>query len=367
MPEKLKDLFFTASSVGQLGSAIQQVHPAFDQDRFTGLVFDATWKSKELKQRMRHVTRCLHETLPKDYPEALQILVEVVQSSRGFDSMVFPDYVECYGLDDWDLSLPALGFFTKFASSEFAIRPFLDQDPQRAMEYMYAWAEDENHHVRRLASEGCRPRLPWAMALPKFKKDPSLILPVLEKLKDDESEYVRKSVANNLNAISKDHPGLVLDTCERWYGHAANTDWIVKHACRTMLKAGNRRAMLLFGFADPTRISVENMTLDRETLPIGDELPFTFELRVDTEEECKVRLEYAVEYARPKGKVSRKVFQIREGTFEPGTHAVSKKLSLADQSTRKHHPGEHQISILVNGVEKAKASFELTGRESTQR
>jgi 3-methyladenine DNA glycosylase AlkC len=360
MPEKLKDLFFTASSIARLADAIAEAHPAFDQEHFTALVFDSTWDSKELKQRMRHVTECLHETLPAGYPETLEILKQVAPSISGFDAMCFPDYVECYGLDHWDLSLPALAFFTRFSSSEFAIRPFLAQDPGRAMEYLYTWAEDEHHHVRRLASEGCRPSLPWAMALPQFKKDPSLILPVLEKLKSDESEFVRKSVANNLNSISKDHPDLVLEICERWYGHNSNTDWIVKRACRTMLKAGNRRAMLLFGFADPTHLTVANLTLDRETLPVGDALTFTFELTVDTAEARQVRLEYAVDYVRPRFKLSRKVFQLREASFEPGHHSISKKHSFVDQSTRKHYPGRHRIGVIVNGVEMAEAAFQLT-------
>ena len=360
MPEKLKDLFFTASFVTQLGDAIQRVYPDFDQEKLSSLVFDAHWETRELKERMRHVTNCLHETLARGFPEALEILIEIAPAFRGFDSMVFPDYVECYGMDHWDLSLPALALFTPLCSSEYAIRPFLDQDGERAMEYLYAWTEDDNHHVRRLASEGCRPRLPWGMALPRFKKDPSPILPVLEKLKDDPSEYVRKSVANNLNAISKDHPELVLDVCERWYGHTANTDWIVKHACRTMLRAGNRRAMLLFGFADPTQINVNPLRLDRETLNIGEDLHFTFELSVDTDAACKVRLEYVIEYARPGEKTSRKVFQIREASLQPGSHTISRKHSFMDQSTRKHYPGRHQILLIVNGVETARASLELT-------
>jgi 3-methyladenine DNA glycosylase AlkC len=359
MPEKLKDLFFTPSFVAQLGNAIQQVLPNFDKANLNDLVFDAGRETRELKERMRHITECLHETLNKEYPEALEILLKVAPSFTGFDSMIFPDYVERYGLEHWDLSLHALAFFTTLCSSEYAIRPFLDRDPERAMQSLYAWAEDENHHVRRLASEGCRPRLPWGMALPQFKEDPSLILPVLEKLKDDPSEYVRKSVANNLNEISKDHPELVLDICERWYGHSADTDWIVKHACRTLLKAGDRRAMLLFGFADPTEISVEKLTLDRETLAIGDDLRFTFDLGVDTPTPSKVRLEYVIEYVRPRGKTSRKIFQLKEASFGPGSHPISKKRSFADQSTRKHYPGQHKISVIVNGVKKAAASFEL--------
>jgi 3-methyladenine DNA glycosylase AlkC len=360
MPEKLKDLFFTASFISELGEALHQACPDFEPDKFSSLVLDAGWEGRELKERMRHITECLHETLDKEYPEALRILREIAPSFSGFDTMVFPDYVQCYGLESWELSLPALAFFTPLCSSEYAIRPFLDQDPQRAVKYLHAWAEDENEHLRRLASEGCRPRLPWGMALPRFKKDPSPILPLLEKLKDDPSEYVRKSVANNLNDISKDHPELVLEVCERWYGHSANTDWIVKHACRGLLKASHQRAMRLFGFADVENVAVHNLSLDRDTLPIGERLNFAFELSVDTPEPCPVRLEYAVHYARPEGKTSRKVFQIKEQTFEPGIHEISKKLSLADQSTRKHYPGQHQVAIIVNGMEMARTSFELT-------
>jgi 3-methyladenine DNA glycosylase AlkC len=362
MAEKLKDLFFADAFLQQLADAIEGVHPAFDRERFARLVYGGTWDDLALKAKMHHITGALHETLPQAFPAALEVLTAIAPSFRGFDSLVFPDYVASYGQEHWELSMPALAFFTPLCSSEYAVRPFIDRDPERAMAYLREWADHENAHVRRLASEGCRPRLPWGMGLAAFKKDPSPILPVLEKLKDDESEYVRKSVANNLNDISKDHPDLVLDVCERWYGNTKNTDWIVRHACRGLLKAGNRRALLLFGFADPTHIRVENLTLDRETLAIGEVLRYTFELTVDTQESCRVRVELAVQYARAKGKMSRKVFAIREGGFDPGSYSISRKLSLADQSTRKHHAGEHAISIIVNGVEMARASFELTGR-----
>jgi 3-methyladenine DNA glycosylase AlkC len=301
----------------------------------------------------------LHETLPNDYATALEILKQVAPAFSGFDAMVFPDYVECYGLEHWDLSLPALALFTTLCSSEFAIRPFIAQDPELAMATMREWAKDESEHVRRLASEGCRPRLPWATALPVFKKDPSLILPILETLKEDEAEYVRKSVANNLNDISKDHPDLVLDICERWYGHSEHTDWIVKHACRTMLKAANRRAMMLFGFGDPTHISVHKLNLGEGAICIGDDLPFTFELSVDGDKACLVRLEMGVTYAKARGKQSTKIFQIKEASFDPGRHPIRRKHSFRDLSTRKHYSGRHQISIIVNGVEKATAGFEL--------
>jgi 3-methyladenine DNA glycosylase AlkC len=227
------------------------------------------------------------------------------------------------------------------------------------MAYVRTWAEDDDPAVRRLASEGCRPRLPWAMALPAFKEDPTLVLEVLEILKDDPSEMVRKSVANNLNDISKDHPEEVLDVSERWIGHSPERDWIVKHACRTMLKAGNQRALLLFGFSDPTHLRIENLTLGSNALAIGETLPFCFDLCVETSEPCMVRLELGVYYVKARGQLSRKIFQLREATFAPGCHRLSRKHSFQERSTRKHYSGEHRLSILVNGVEKAKVSFQL--------
>ncbi|OQX95193.1 DNA alkylation repair protein, partial [candidate division KSB1 bacterium 4572_119] len=299
------------------------------------------------------------KTLPKSYEKALYILKKAIPFIKGFEAMSFPDYVEIYGMLDWDLSLPALGYLTKYPSSEFAIRPFLDKDPNRVMEHMLKWAEDEDEKVRRFASEGCRPRLPWAMALPKFKKDPAPIIPILEKLKNDESEFVRRSVANNLNDISKDNPRIVLDISEKWIGKTENTDWIVKHACRTMLKAGNKRAMLLFGYGDPSNIEVENFNFDSEKINIGDTLFYSFELIINEAQSKKVRLEYAVYFMKANGKLSKKVFKITENSYTPGKHSFKRKHSFVNMSTRKHYPGEHQISIIVNGVEKKKISFLL--------
>ena len=360
MAEKLKDMFFTKMSVGAISDTLKEIHPDFDKKKFEALVFDGEFESKELKARMRHVTECLRETLPKSYAEALNILKNAAPHVKGFEAMCLPDYVELYGLDHWDMSLEALALFTKYSSSEFAIRPFIIKDPERAMSFMQKLAENADQKVRRFASEGCRPRLPWAMAIPAFKKDPSLILPVLEKLKNDNSESVRRSVANNLNDISKDNPDLALDICARWFGGSENTDWIVKHACRTMLKAGSKRAMLLFGFGDPEDIEVNNFQFEREGIAIGQKARFSFDIDVKTKKKCKIRLEYAVIFAKAKGKTSKKVFKISEKTCSPGEHKVTRGHSFEDMSTRKHYPGEHVITIIINGVEKARGVLMLT-------
>lgn len=359
MAERLKDRFFTEDSVKAFALALKRHYPSFDDKKFVSLLSDSSFKELELMQMARRATERLAQLLPKSYGRAVKILTKLAPDAKGMEAFCLPTFVELYGLDDWDTSLPAMAFFTKYASAEFAIRPFLLNDPKRAMVFLEQLAEDEDPKVRRFASEGCRPRLPWAVALPAFKKDPTPILPILERLKDDDSEFVRTSVANNLNDISKDHPKLVLDLCESWSGASKNTDWIIKRACRTMLKAGNTRAMRLFGFGDPRSLEVKKLTVGKKTVTIGESVRFSFTLKVGTKQANKVRLEYVVWYVKATGNTSKKVFQIREDTFRPGEHQVTRKLSFADQSTRKHYPGRHRLSILVNGVPKAETEVTL--------
>jgi 3-methyladenine DNA glycosylase AlkC len=359
MPEKLKDILFPREKVQLFADLLVAAYPPFDAEKFIDLVCDEKWPERELKEKMRHTTLCLHQFLPEDFSLAVDILKSIVPKVEGFEAIVLPDYVEVYGQEHWEISLPALGELTKCGSSEFAIRPFLNKNLKKAMEYMYRWAEDEDFRVRRFSSEGCRPRLPWGAGVPALKKDPSPVIPILEKLKDDPELFVRKSVANNLNDISKDHPKLVLDMCEKWHGKSENTDWIIKQGCRTLLKQGNTRAMLLFGFANPAKISIENLKLSNESPKIGNEISFSFELNVKTPVKQKVRLEYIAHYVKSSGKTSPKVFQISETVLNKGTHHIKKKHSFANMSTRKHYPGEHTIQIVVNGEVKAESKFEL--------
>jgi len=357
MAERLKDIFFTKDSMGAFADTIGKVYPNFNKRKFLDLLYDGSFKAKEFMAKSKHITVCLHETLPKSYKKAIDIIKTAAPLVKGAEALSLPDYVAAYGIENWELSIPALGRITKYITAELAIRPFLDGDPEKVMVFMVEWAGDKNDNLRRLASEGCRPRLPWAMALPKFKKDPSLILPVLEKLKNDKSENVRRSVANNLNDISKDNPEIALEICQRWHGQSAETDKIVKHACRTMLKAGDKRALKIFGYSDPSAMDVVHFKLDKNKVKIGENLNFSFDLIL--KDKGKVRLEYAVFYVKANGKLSKKVFKITENDYKPGTHSFSKKQFFGDMSTRKHYPGTHYISIIINGEEKEKASFEL--------
>ena len=357
MAERLKDRFFTDESVRTFAKTIKKHYARFDEKKFYDLVFSDSFKDMELMEMGRHATRCLAQVLPNKYSQAVKILMMAAPEAKGFEAFCLPTYVEFYGLDHWEYSLPAMAAFTKYSSSEFSIRPFIKIDAKRAMAYLEALAIDDDDKVRRFASEGCRPRLPWAMALPDFKKDPRPILPILEKLKDDDSEFVQKSVANNLNDISKDNPELVLDICERWQGSSKSADWIIKRACRTMLKDGNKRAMMLFGFADPKSLFIEKLKLGGKSVRIGEKFKFSFVLHVKSKKKCKVRLEYIMHFAKASGKPSKKVFQIIEKLYAPGTHELTRHHSFADMSTRKHYPGNHRIAIIVNGVEKAEADI----------
>ena len=359
MAERLKDQFFTTSSIGKFIYAIENQFPEFDKIKFTGLIYDATWESLELKARMRQVTRSLKQCLPADYLTALLMLIKIAPEIKGFEGMVLPDFVEQYGMDHWEESLNALGYFTKYSSSEFAIRPFLDQKPDLVMHYMMVWAENDNENVRRFASEGCRPRLPWAMLLPKFIANPEPVVEVLEKLKDDPSLFVRKSVANNLNDISKDHPDLVMDIASRWYGYSDRTNWIVKHGLRTLLKKGNQRALNLMGVSGADNLEVKNLKLSSKSLRIGDSIRFSFDLYNLSSGGQMVRLEYLIQFAKARGKTSEKVFQIAERELPPGKTTFNRKHSFADLTTRKHYAGAHKITIVVNGEPKTNDNFSL--------
>ena len=357
MPEPLKNLY-TKQLVNKLGNEIAKHFSAFDKKSFEQSVFNKDWKNKELKQRMRHIAECLHSYLPPDYKESIKILKSVSSKFTGFEYMFFQDYVECFGLDDFATSVPALEHFTKYSSSEFAVRAFILKDEKRMMKQMHSWAKSDNHHVRRLASEGSRPRLPWAVALPAFKSDPRPVLAILQTLRNDSSEYVRRSVANNLNDISKDNPELVLALAKKWIGKNNNTDKIIKHACRTLLKQGNQRALALFGFTHAKHIKVRQFHLQADVAP-GDKLPFSFILTSQHASLGKCRIEFAIDFVKANGALRRKVFKISESDYSEKMKPVNKYFSFKKISTRKYYTGKHQLTVIVNGVEQISKSFIL--------
>lgn len=363
MPEPLKNLF-NEQSVDVLAQAVGNVYPPFDRAALMASVFNPDWESLELKARMRHVTTCLRALLPSSYGEALGILRDAARApvSFGFLAMVFPDFVEVYGLREWDASLPALEQFTQIGSAEFAVRPFIAQNPDRMMAQMLAWAHHENVHVRRLASEGCRPRLPWGMALPVFKLDPAPILPILDRLKLDEEEYVRRSVANNLNDISKDNPQVVIDVLSRWKAHdTPEMQRIITQGLRTLVKKGDPDALALLGYAHTGQYEVRDLFVEPDEVPAGGEMTFSFAVHSSSEETQNLVIDYIVHLMRANGQPTPKVFKLTKLALPPGGALnVVKRHSFRPVTTRRYYPGAHAIEIQVNGQVMARREFTLS-------
>ncbi len=362
----LKELY-SPQFYRQFSEVLSEVLPEFDKKNFINAIFCKEWESLELKQRMKHTSTVLHSVLPSDYKKTAKILKELacaLQKSalhrHSLELLFIPDYVERYGINHYELSVKLLEYITPLSSCEFAVRPFLIKYHEPMLKQMLAWASHKNEHVRRLASEGARPRLPWAMALPALKKDPSSLLPILEKLKNDPSEYVRRSVANNLNDITKDHPQIVLDIAKHWIAKSKETDAILKHACRTLLKQGNTTALQLFGIVHHHKIVLQKFTLTKKSIKIGEYLPFEISLVNTDKKSHALRIEYAIYYLRQNKTHNKKVFKISERTIEAGeVLQLKRKQSFKVITIRQFYKGTQYISIIVNGKELDKQNFTL--------
>ena len=359
MAELFKNIY-NKNYIELVSNCIKKNYEEFDIENFTKSVFDESWEKLELKQRMRHIAVTLHQFLPSDYLESIKILKDsssLISIEYGLENMIFQDFVEVYGLEYFDISLDTLEHFTKNASSEFAIRVYILKDQNKTMAKMKQWAKSDNEHVRRLSSEGCRSRLPWAVALPSFKKDPSEVLEILELLQDDSSEYVRKSVANNLNDISKDNPSLVIDIVKKWIGQNKLKDKLLKHGSRTLLKQSDKKILELFGYKSVQNIKVENFKIQKE-VKIGESLEFSFDINSHESLE-KLRIEYIVQFVRLRGKTGKKVFMISDGIFDKKSKKVVKLHSFRPITTRKYYNGEHKIYLLINGIEFVSGKFNI--------
>jgi 3-methyladenine DNA glycosylase AlkC len=264
---------------------------------------------------------------------------------------VLTSYVEQFGLDDFEVSVEALKELTKYGSSEFAIRPFIIKYQDRMLPILHTWAEDANEHVRRLAAEGSRPRGVWTQHITAFRKDPRPVIKLLDRLKADQSLYVRKAVANNLNDISKDHPDLVIETAIRWKKSGnEHTDWIVKHACRTLIKSGDQRVFPILGFDRQPKLKVAEFSVTPQKIKIGGAARLECRLKSTAKESQKLVIDYKVHFARSGGRAAAKVFKWTEKALPAsGELNLATRHKFVDGSTRTHHAGKHTIQLLVNG------------------
>jgi 3-methyladenine DNA glycosylase AlkC len=357
--EPLKEMF-NRSFFERLASAVKKHHRSFNEKGFTR---DCTMDiaSLSLNERMRKGAASLNKFLTGHFLNDVEILKNsIAEMPGGYTNLIFPDYVAQFGKDHFYGSMEALKYFTTFGSSEFAVREFIRARPGESLNIMKEWAKDPDHHVRRLASEGSRPRLPWSFKLESVIKDPSLTAPILETLKSDPELYVRRSVANHLNDHSKDNPGFLGKLIRSWDLRDQQTAWIVKHGCRTLIKKGDAGSLAVFRFEKNPKLRLQKFRIAQKKLKLGEPLDFSFDLVSEKSSDQKLVVDYLIHYRKSSGQLSPKVFKLKEVILPPKrTITLGKKQMLKDFTTRKHFAGEHLLELQVNGKILHKTHFHL--------
>ncbi|NUP02565.1 MAG: DNA alkylation repair protein [Nonomuraea sp.] len=354
MAQPLKNMI-NASSVAVLAGGLAEVWPAFPRARFTGRALSGL-DPLELKDRVRHVATAIHEALPSPYPRAAELVRACAE--RGeldmWSGWPLTEHTAVHGVGHLEEAMTTVAAITPYATGEFAVRPFLDRYRDDALAIMHGWAESPDEHLRRLASEGSRPRLPWATRV-GWLMTPGPTLPLLDRLRDDPSEYVRRSVANHVNDLAKDHPETALALLARWRADGgSHVERVVRHAVRGLLRAGHPEALELLG-ATPGSGSAGALTLDSATVAVGAKLTFTVTVTADAP--GPLLLKYAVR--RPG---SRRVFHLgqREAATPGTTFTVRKSHSFRPVTTRNEPPGPRELDVIVNGRTAATTAFTLT-------
>ena len=334
--------------------------PRFDRGAFLAAATDGL-DALSIMERVRHIADALRPALPSDYDAALGVsTVMAPRLSHGFQAVAVTEYVARYGLDDFDRSMEALAALTRFGTAEFAIRPFLALDADRALATMAEWTSSHDEHVRRLASEGARPRLPWAARVPALKADPTRAAPILEALKADSAIYVRKSVANHLNDIAKDQPDWLLDRLADWPQHDPHTAWIIRHALRTLIKQGEPRALALIGVGHGAAVTIGKFVVEPAVVRLGERIAISVDIASTAAENQPLVVDYRVHYARGGGKTAAKVFKWKSFDLAAGESAALRiSQVIRDFSTRRHHTGQHGVELIVNGETMGASGFEL--------
>ncbi len=360
----------------RIAAQIVGVWPAFGTAAFVSDALDGL-DDLGLMARGRHIGRALRTHLPEPYPEALHILLQSVgerpartEGDGGMASFLYlrhVQFVEEFGLDHFDASMSALHMLTQRFTGEFGVRPFIERYEAESLTLLQRWVLDPNVHVRRLVSEGTRTRLPWAARLRRFQKDPTLVVALLAQLRDDPEEFVRRSVANNLNDIGKDNPDVLLDVAQRWMLDATGERRaLIRHALRSLVKQGDARALQILGYGRAAAVELREVRIEPGDLPKGAAVTIEFSLRSTSPSHQRVLVDLRVHYVKATGRTSPKVFKLRAVELAPGGSAsFRKRLSLADLTTRTHHAGRHRVEALVNGAVKPLGQFVVISMDTT--
>ncbi len=372
MAEPLKNSFGPDVPVA-IADMIVPAYPEFERDRFISLAV-AGLEDLELTPRARHVSDALAHTLPEDRRYAMEIItaslgpgIEAAELTgmEPFRYLPFVFFVAEHGLDHFETAMTAQYELTKRFTAEFSIRAYVDRYPERTLDQLHTWARDENVHVRRLVSEGTRPRLPWAPRLRQFQEDPRPVIELLEILKDDDEEYVRRSVANNLNDISKDHPALAVETAAGWWSDDPDTRRMVRHGLRTLIKAGDPDALALLGFGSDSPVQLRTVTIEPAEVHIGESVRMTAVFDNPSDSQGEALVDFVVHFVKANETTSPKVFKGGERSVAAGgSTRVSKLVSVAQHSTRTHYPGVHTVEVQVNGTTHPGGTFVILGDET---
>jgi 3-methyladenine DNA glycosylase AlkC len=362
-----KDIY-TKESIEDLAIRFESYHASFNTNKFIDEASKDIDKL-EMKERINQIARAISEYLPKNYPKALKIVLKAMQSNaklrfdeiRGF--LVWPlcQFVEDNGISDFDISLDALYEMTKHFTSEVPIRAFLIKDKTRVLKRMKSWVKDDDVNVRRLVSEGLRPRLPWAQRLPMFIESPEPVINLLEQLKNDEELYVRRSVSNCLNDISKDNPDIVLDTVTEWSQDTSKEmKQLIRHACRTLIKQGHPRVFPILGYSENPRVTISKFGTVSDSVALGEDIIVEASLMSESNRDQKLVVDYIIHHVKANGKTSPKVYKWTTVDLAAGENIIIRKThKFRPVTVRKYYAGEHYIELLINGGTKQKLNFDL--------
>jgi 3-methyladenine DNA glycosylase AlkC len=359
----LKETFYNKAFYRALARDLHTVYPPLRTDAFYQACTEGL-ETLELKARMIRAADVCRRFLPADYRRALGILYDYTESLSGnnFYYMFLPEFVARHGLEHYALSIKALHDFTRYSSSELAIRRFLESDLDTTLQHMRDWTRSDDVHVRRLASEGCRPRLPWAPRVPDLLTNPRHGFTILQQLRTDPDRYVQKSVANHINDISKDHPEWLLKklSTRTWQSGPAATQWIVRHGLRTLVKQGDAAALQLLGVDPQPRVRIGNVTVASRRIRADDCLDFGLEITSTGNTAQKLVVDYAIHFKKKNGATRAKVFKLKTVDLDAGeTVNIKKKYRFTRYTTRTHYPGQHKLDVIVNGDTVYSDSFEL--------
>ena len=359
--------WFDKEAAKALATQVSGVYPSFDKIKFVRLA-NRKLHELEFNERVQQFSDALAETLPTSIPTSLKILTRSLPPplldceavTDGWLQWPIGQFIANYGLDHFETSMHAMIELTQRFSSEFAVRPFVERYPERTFARMLELVGHSNPHVRRWCSEGVRPRLPWGRKLRTLVSDPTPIWPILDALKDDHEIYVRRSVANNLNDIAKDHPKLVVQRCTGWSKNSTkNRDWVIRHGLRSLIKAGDPASLALIGYFPPKKFSAK-LTIRPKKIAIGDSVELKAELETASDCAQDLLLDYVVHFVRKSDRTSAKVFKWRSLQLPAhGSTTLTKRHPMKKTTVRTLYAGVHLIELQVNGQTCAQASFRL--------